>query len=504
MTLRDAGVGARFVFTVALLGAGFAYAFSQVWELDVRWFAVVLTGLTAISVAMCLVRVLPDFLMVSTFFCLPIASFAKWFWPSGYADRHGDIVFVGVFGLGILDFTLIGLYAIWACRIFVVRTVPLPRVTALDGLVLWVIMAHLLATIGSRDPELALSATEFFVKNALFYVYVSRHFQGRHLPWLLAALAFTILVETLLGSFQFATGKLLGIALDKGAGGSAVNFEAVVPGTEGYHRATGTSYDAHTLGTLMAMVLPFPFVLSLSPRLPPPLRLACIAGSGMSVLVILMSLSRSAWLGSATGLVAGVFIILIIWRERHLVPALAGGLTLIALMMPFVARFAYERFANSPYGTVSTRLDQYRIAWRVFTEFPAFGIGPGNWINVYQRYDYLWLPNDNSMNLVHNVVLWIAIEIGVFGLVPYLLLLGGVMLRLLNTARARRDVPGRLALACLIALIAFTVTGMTDPAYREPNVFLMFWLHVALSVALPRISPGTTLVHGSLQQRRLE
>jgi hypothetical protein len=31
------------------------------------------------------------------------------------------------------------------------------------------------------------------------------------------------------------------------------------------------------------------------------------------------------------------------------------------------------------------------------------------------------------------------------------------------------------------------LVGLTDPTYREPNVFAVFWLLIALSVALPRL-----------------
>lgn len=483
------GGGARFVLGVSILGACFSLALGQAWQLDTRWFAIVVIAIIALSVSMCFARVFSDFLLVGSFFCLPLASFAKWFWPSGYADRHGEIVFVGVAGVGLIDFVMIGLYANWAYRIFVVRSQPLPRLNRIDVLILWLLLAYLISAPSSDDPELAFGATVFLAKNALFYLYWSRNIESRHLFWLVLAFLFAILLETLLGSYQFATGHLLGIALDKGAGGADINFEMVTPGTEGYHRATGTSYDAHTLGTLAAMILPFPLALSLTPRLRTWLRVACMAGCAGAVLVILMSLSRSAWLGSAIALGVGVPMMVALWRERHLVPTLAGFLLAASLALPVVASFAYRKLVDTPPETLTVRFDQYRLALTVFAKFPFFGVGGGNWLNVYPRYDYLWLPDDNSMTLVHNVILWVAIEVGLFGVIPFICLMATTMLRLYSTARLRRDIPGRLALAALIGMMTNLLVGLTDPAFREPNVFLLFWLLVALAVALPHMPP---------------
>src|SRR5262245_39220021 len=101
---------------------------------------------------MCLVRIFSDFLLVFTLFCLPLSSFHKWFWPSAYAEyERGNLVYNGVLGIGLIDFTLIGLYASWFYRIFVSREQKLPTINWLDGLILWFLLAHLVSTVGTPD-----------------------------------------------------------------------------------------------------------------------------------------------------------------------------------------------------------------------------------------------------------------------------------------------------------------------------------------------------------------
>jgi O-antigen ligase len=484
--LRQAGNTARFV-AVALLGVGFALGLYEAWELDTRWFAVVMVGIAGVGIAMCLARVFSDFLLVAAMFCLPLASFSKWIWPSTYGEEErGNFVYSGLLGIGPIDFILIGLYASWFYRLFMSREQKLPTLNRLDVFVFWLVAAHFLSTVGSPDFELGFGASEFLLKHALFYFYLSRNLKERHLPWMMLAFAAAILVEAGLGSYQFATGKLLGIALDKGAGSDALDYQYEVPGIEGYYRATGTSYDSHSLGHFVALLLPFPLVLCFTPRLKVSLKAGMLVMVGAALAVIVLSLSRAAWVSAAVALLIGVVLIIVVWHERAVVPAVAVAVILAAVVTPFTAHFIYDRFADSPYETLTTRFDQYIVGWRVFTYYPIFGFGPGNWTQALKRYDFLWLP----ILPIHNVVLWTATEVGLFGVIPYLGILISTMVRLFGVVLRRRDIAARLALAALLAMLTTVMNGLTDPTFREPNAFMMFWVLVGLSVALPALPQG--------------
>jgi O-antigen ligase len=493
--LRPSGNPTR-LLAIVLLGFGLSLALQEAWDLDTRWLVIVFVAVIAIAISMCFARVFSDFVLIVTLFSLPFASFIKWIWLSGYdVEDHGNVVYVGVLGIGLMDFLLVGLYMSWFHRIFITHEQPLPRLNLLDGFIIWLIVAYLVATIDARGTAIGLAATEYLFKHFLFYFYLSRNLAERHLPWLLAAFAFTIFLEVSLGTYQFATGRLLGLALDKGAaldsGGGSLNLEVVIPGTESYHRATGTSYDPHTLGNFVALILPFALVLCFTPRLRPALRLGCLAAAAGAVLVVLLSVSRTAWLSTATALPIGIVLIVAIWRERQVVPAVAAAAVAAAIAMPFILSFTSTRFQNYSFEALAVRFDQYKVAWRVFTLHPLFGVGPGNWIWAYPRYDFMWLVGDDpSRNVVHNVMLWIGVEVGIFGLIAYIGILVTTMVRLFALVRQRRDIPARLGLAALIAMITTELCGLTDPGYREPNSYMMFWLVVSLSVALPRLRPG--------------
>jgi putative inorganic carbon (HCO3(-)) transporter len=473
---------------VAVLGVAFSLALYQVWELELRWLGATVVGVAGIGLAMCFAEVFSDFMLIVFMFTLPLVSFSKWFWP-GYLDEseRGNLIYSGAIGIGLLDFILVALYLSWFYRIFVIRSEPLPKLNLLDLFVVWFLVANLIATIGSPRPTYGLGVVEFLLKYALLYFYVSRNLRARHLPWALGAFAFAIVLEAGLGVYQVATGKLLGIALDKGAGGETLSYQYSVPGTEGSNRATGTCYDSHSLGHFIAMMLPFPLILCFTPWVRRGFKLLFGSIAGLAFLVVYMSLSRSAWLAIAIALPIGLLLILIIWRERQVIPTLATGVLLFVLIAPFAASYIYDRFVNSPYEVLTTRFDQYEVGLHVWSKYLLFGYGPGNWTEALHRFDYLWL----EVLPIHNIALWTATESGIVGLVGFFGIAITALWRLFALVRARRDLAARMAMAAFCAIIISLLTGLTDPTLREPNTFTMYWLAIALSVALPALPEGT-------------
>ncbi|MGA9850081.1 MAG: O-antigen ligase family protein [Roseiarcus sp.] len=480
---------------VVVLGCILSLALYQVWQLEARWSAIVVIAVTAVAISMCLVRFFSDFLLVSSLFCLPIATFVKFLWPDGYSvEENVAVAWSGLNNIGVIDFVIVGLYLSWFYRVFVVRKESLSRrFNLLDAFIMWFVVANFVATIGSVDPRLGIGATTYFLKYALLYFYLSRNLQERHLPWLLVALGSTIAIEALLGAYQFATGKLVGLAVDKGLGSSTtLNTTAdlaAVPGQGNLHRASGTLIEPHALGAFLEMLLPFCAVLFLTPRLRPALRALSLIAGGAAAMTIVFTLSRGAYVGAGISMALGVVLILILWGERQVVPALAVLGLLLALTVPFTAHFLYDRLTQHV-DTFDARVPVYMAALHVVADYPLFGIGPGNWIFVYPRYDQDWLVLDWFSNLIHNDVLLTAVEAGIFGVVPYVGILLCAAWRLLSLARQRRDLAGRLALAAFLGMIAYEISNQIDPMIHEPSVNLLLCIFVSLGVALPRLPPG--------------
>lgn len=485
------------LLAIMLLGASLSLGLYHVWSLETRWIIVIFVGIAGVAISMCFAREFSDFLIIVTFFSLPFAAFTKWLLLSAPAEENQGGALIGTLGIGMIDFLLVGLYMSWFYRIFIARIQQIPRLHLLDGLIIFYMIAYFLAAIGSHRSAEAFGANEYLLKHVMFYFYVSRNLKERHLPWILGAFFFTIAMDLPLSTYQYYTGKLVGLALDKGAGGSQLNTEYEVPGLESASRATGTSTDSHMLGDFIGAMLPFALVLLFTPRLRPLVRLACLAASGGALLIVILSLSRTAWITTAVVLPIGVILILFVWRERQVVPALAGLLLLTAAVTPFAAETVYNRFANSPYGTISTRFDQFKVAWYIFTLYPIFGVGPNNYTNALKSYDYIGMIDKSESDEIHEELLPVhngfllhAAEVGIVGLFAYLAILTHTMWRLFSAVRARRDIVARLALAALLGIMTIEINDQFIVGFHNPDVFIMFWLLVALAAALPRLPNG--------------
>jgi len=325
------------------------------------------------------------------------------------------------------------------------------------------------------------------LRHFLFYFYFSRRLHLRHLRWIVVAFALAIAAESILGLFQYKTGMLKGLILDKGADSEKLDYQYEVPGIEDLARATGTSYDSHTFGLFLTMLLPFPLVVLLSNRtFGVRARLGSFALLALGGLAVFVSFSRSAWLTCAItcGL---VWLVFILWREKHIILK-ALFLAILALAPALKAtKFISTRFAYEGHQNLTARYDQFPVAWNMWKDHFFLGQGIGNYMVKLLEYQ---LPGTLELP-VHNVFLWLAADTGLFGALMFYVVIFAAMWKLGLVVRGRREPFDLMALGALAALGAYVIDGLTNPLFRESLVYMMFWLMLALSVALPRIQSET-------------
>lgn len=228
-------------------------------------------------------------------------------------------------------------------------------------------------------------------------------------------------------------------------------------------RATGTSIDPNVLGGVLLLAAGLQLVQLFAPRplLPRMLLLLCTVPT---VLGMLLSHSRSSWVGLALALLA-----LATLRYRRL--WLLIGLATLAVAATPVGRALYGRVLSgfaAQDKAASMRLDEYRNALEIIQQYPLFGIGFGA------------PPSIDLAPGVSSLYLTVAETMGLPALALYLILVGGVLLRalraLLHCADGRRQ--GVLA-ALSTALIGALITGLLDHYFAStafPHMVALFWL----------------------------
>lgn len=278
-------------------------------------------------------------------------------------------------------------------------------------------------------------------------------------------------------------------------------------------RAVGTLENPNMLGEYLILMLPLAVWMLVGHgeglrRLP---AAGCIALLGGC---LVFTWSRGAWLGMLFGLVLFVFI----WHRRA-IWLLFVGIASIPFLPTLLPDSIIQRFTSI--GNLSDSSTSYRVhIWRAVCDmlgdygFSGIGIGESAWFRVYPKYAYMGVETAPH---AHNLFLQIWLETGICGLIVFVLILFLLFQSVFTMCRQIRETAGlatlplrdedyrdhsgsasnrrirktetQLRLACaapLSGLFAVLVQGMTDYAWYNYRVYLMFWLMVGLTSAFAR------------------
>ena len=242
-------------------------------------------------------------------------------------------------------------------------------------------------------------------------------------------------------------------------------------------------------------------------------RIPALFCLGCMGVCLLMTWSRGAWLG----LIAAALLFLFIWHRRAVWLIFAGiaSIPILPYILPASIIGRFTSIGNLGDSSTSYRMYIWRASCEMIRDYgwTGIGIGEGAWGKVYPMYAYLGVETAPHS---HNLFMQIWIETGIGGLLIFVavlfLLLQSVftLYRRLYTARevncpgTMRDTAGdstternrqdarnrsqiRIFTASLVCgIFAVLVQGMTDYAWYNYRVYLMFWLIVGLTSASVR------------------
>ena len=209
-------------------------------------------------------------------------------------------------------------------------------------------------------------------------------------------------------------------------------------------------------------------------RLP---QLFLLAGSAITLGVLLLTQSRGAWLGLLLACVIGFFLFLL-KKKVFLVVFLVGMLLFAFVIAPSLLENDQVRLTTrQAEGTLFFRIQLWNVVLPMIHENPLVGIG----LNEF-RYHY---EVKRELSHPHNKLLLLAVELGLPGLIAYLALLGCVGVAVVRIWKK----PGNdwLSLAVLglgCGQLAHFIFEMTDAVPLGAKVNVFFWLSLALVMAI--------------------
>ncbi|HEY1384573.1 MAG TPA: O-antigen ligase family protein [Dongiaceae bacterium] len=327
----------------------------------------------------------------------------------------------------------------------------------------------------------------------LCFVIINEVVRVRQFMHLFAGIAAGIVLQATVCIVQFVTKANLGLQFLGEPLASTTKLATISAYLETHDvwRAGGLFRDPNLLAGYIALLLPMCIALLFS-RINPVAKIMLGGIVAMGLAADGITLSRSGWLSFGAAFTA-LFGFSMLHQRMRLRYVLARVMVIISLLAAFGLSSGYilRRFFESDPGALSFRYDMMRIAWRMITDNPIFGLGLNTFVAHLPLYadppgpEQVTLKYGPNWPVVHDSYLITWTEQGTVGFV----LLVGLYLCILwrGFCTARRVLDDRisaLALGATCGIIGIMVDGIGSFFVAEPAGARVFWLVVGTIMGL--------------------
>ncbi|MFZ2299518.1 MAG: O-antigen ligase family protein [Candidatus Moraniibacteriota bacterium] len=393
--------------------------------------------------------------------------------------------------LAIARVLAVGIFLLWGMRSLAEKRLVLPRPLPLfffTAFLLWTSASFLWADSSPwalRKSVFLLSFLPLFlvfsglfresrVREKVFRAFVAGAALVATIAIVEFCLQFVFGVEKM---FALWTGTVLPFFLGPAFGESVASHPSLLANIAGTTvlRASGFFPDPHMAAFFFGMSLPIAIVFVLGDG--NQIRKRWIACAGAILIADLLTFSRGGYIGLIFGLGAFIFLFLswtAAWKKRAL--QISVGSLIIAIMV--VASPVGTRLLSSFSQTDTSNIERLRL-WQEATELildrPITGVGLGNYpLAVKPSAEY------REPIYAHNLYLDIALEIGITGLLFFILFLCYGLLCAWRRWRGEHSV---FHLAIFSSLIIFSVHAFFETPLFSVHVLPALVLLLAGSMA---------------------
>ena len=214
-------------------------------------------------------------------------------------------------------------------------------------------------------------------------------------------------------------------------------------------------------------------------------RFIGLAAAGLGCIAIIMTYSRSSWVGLAAAAMVFVFL----WNRKLLPACVVVGLACIPLLPASILNRILTIF-NPNDSSTSSRIPLYEAALRMLRQSPVEGAGLGTAAVKHAIKDYGFYYGAAPYTHAHNVYLQIWLETGLLGITAFVATMYSALKRGAKTALLPHcSRPVRMVtLGAVSGLAGSLVCGLADYLWTYPRVMLIFWFTVALLLAGVRLA----------------
>ncbi len=243
-------------------------------------------------------------------------------------------------------------------------------------------------------------------------------------------------------------------------------------------RAFSIIGSPNILGSLMLILIPISlsFVLAEKSIVK---KLCYLASTGIMLLCLVLTFSRSAWLGIAFAML----IFFLMKDNRKYLPLIVLAAAFVILFPPVWDRISYMLSGDYIMSSIKGgRLLRWPIGLRMVAENPVFGVGLGQFGGAVAMNNNI--PGTFYMD---NYFLKTAVEMGLTGLAAFVLLIYNAVIWSYRVMRNITDkYMKRIAQGLFVSIAGLIIPNFFENVFEVPMMVVYFWLMAAVMMFLGR------------------
>ena len=263
---------------------------------------------------------------------------------------------------------------------------------------------------------------------------------------------------------------------------------------QGKPRAFGFNHTPTFYGSFMLMQLPLMIFMARAEILSTVWRRAALLGAGLSLICLVLSMTRGAWLA-----LIGVVIIFVALEKNYrlFVAKICAALAIIFLVVAMVSPKIQDRLStitDTRFQSNTERVLMWQAAAEIFGDYPLFGVGQKMFFEAYNG-QYLPAEAKERPEVIggghthpHNNFLHRASEGGIVGLAAFIGLFAYFAWKFFKQFRREKNFPFGAGMTALLILAGLLLEGLTDTNMNQVPIMREFWLLAGTMLATENIS----------------
>lgn len=261
----------------------------------------------------------------------------------------------------------------------------------------------------------------------------------------------------------------------------------------GEPRAFGFNHTPTFYGSFMLIQLPMMIFIAQCEFLVPLWKKLAIGTAGLSLICLVLSMTRGAWLA----LVAVVVIFFVLEKKyRQLTAKIFAGLVLVFLLVTAFSPKIQGRLAtltNADFQSNTERVLMWESAINIFRDYPIYGVGQKMFFKAYNE-QYISpeakeRPGKERRGHTHphNNFLHRAAEGGIVGLLSFIGLYAYFFWKFFNQMRREKNFSFSAGMTAILILAGLQLEGLTDTNMNQVPIMREFWLLAGTLIAAENI-----------------